>query len=185
MRKLRHALAACAAALATLALAQPASALPYYPQTWLNTAAVIANNYWTPIFGFLGTNAFYPSVAGGWCNTRGGLTYIEKVPTPGDPTYSNGAYVLAYTTLGAPCHMTMTTELYGASATAQALWQLYCYIIVHEVGHAVLGPNFFINSNGFDPAHSADPASVMNGVLGYDPGSPRMPGGCLRGYPAP
>jgi hypothetical protein len=36
-----------------------------------------------------------------------------------------------------------------------------CYMVVHEWGHMVLGPNYFATTNPADPAHSADPSNVM------------------------
>lgn len=40
-------------------------------------------------------------------------------------------------------------------------WSTFCAVMVHEIGHLVLGPDYFAATNPDDPAHSADPESVM------------------------
>jgi hypothetical protein len=40
-------------------------------------------------------------------------------------------------------------------------WDYLCHAMTHEVGHLILGGDYFAATNPSDPAHSADPNSVM------------------------
>lgn len=59
------------------------------------------------------------------------------------------------------CHVHINRFLFGTAQQQAASWPQFCRAVVHEIGHAVLGPDFFAPFNANDPGHSPSPYSVM------------------------
>lgn len=59
------------------------------------------------------------------------------------------------------CDVHINASLFGTPQQQAANWPGFCRAVTHEIGHAVLGPDFFARFNADDSGHSPSPTSVM------------------------
>lgn len=83
----------------------------------------------------------------------GGTFDVQLIDTT--PTGAKGWADTTY------CHAYIDSVLFATPAQQAAQWPAFCQVVVHEIGHLILGLDYFKTTNPSDPAHSADQTNVM------------------------
>lgn len=90
-------------------------------------------------------------------------SYWSVTPCGGQIQITHGVIPGAVAEAG-DCAIELDSRWFPNAASEIQQWPYFCAVMTHEIGHLALGPAFFAAADPLDPAHSANPLSIMWGA---------------------